>query len=450
MKEVKKLLVVLVAAVFFIGLFVLCDKYSENVKADYASQINPSIVNQGSSGTGSKGQTVDAGQLSVEKMVQNMVTKDYSASVTLAAAGDILCQQSVLEKAYNSDSEIFDFSDDFQYVKDLFLTSDYAVATLKTTLAGKYNGSSDEYYGYTTEDSNYNSPEVLADNLKSAGISLVTIATNHALDSDAAGLVSTIGYLDQAGLVHVGAAATADGSTDYTQNVGGVNIGFIGYTNSSNGYSLDSDAECVLNTLNDYDAQSIETLCNRVSAMKDETDLVVVMLNFGSVESDSIETDQQALAQKLCDAGADLILGTGSRVMKPVEKLSSEDETGQSTRSCLVLYGMGALLSGETYASSEKDTDISAVFDFNIARNDFGETAIQSFTVTPVYLNWYNDAIQPIPVCEAKDTDKYAEMLDDNAMDRINSAYEGTITHLLDGSGLTSTYENYAYHVSLQ
>ena len=377
MKEVKKLLVVLVAAVFFIGLFVLCDKYSENVKADYASQINPSIVNQGSSGTGSKGQTVDAGQLSVEKMVQNMVTKDYSASVTLAAAGDILCQQSVLEKAYNSDSEKFDFSDDFQYVKDLFLTSDYAVATLKTTLAGKYNGSSDEYYGYTTEDSNYNSPEVLADNLKSAGISLVNIGTNHALDSDAAGLVSTIGYLDQAGLVHVGAAATADGSTDYTQNIGGVNIGFIGYTNSSNGYSLDSDAECVLNTLNDYDAQSIETLCNRVSAMKDETDLVVVMLNFGSVESDSIETDQQALAQKLCDAGADLILGTGSRVMKPVEKLSSEDETGQSTRSCLVLYGMGALLSGETYASSEKDTDISAVFDFNIARNDFGETAIQ-------------------------------------------------------------------------
>ena len=286
--------------------------------------------------------------------------------------------------------------------------------------------------------------------MKSAGISLVNIATNHALDSDAAGLVSTIGYLDQAGLAHVGAAATADGSTDYTQNVGGVNIGFIGYTNSSNGYSLDSDAECVLNTLNDYDAQSIETLCNRVSAMKDETDLVAVMLNFGSVESDSIETDQQALAQKLCDAGADLIFGTGSRVMKPVEKLSSEDETGQSTRSCLVLYGMGALLSGETYASSEKDTDISAVFDFNITRNDFGETAIQSFTVTPVYLNWYNGAIQPIPVCEAKDTDKYTEMLDDNAMDRINSAYEGTITHLLDGSGLTSTYENYAYHVSLQ
>ena len=448
MKEIKNLLVVLVAAVFFIGLFILCDKYSENVKADYASQINPSIVNQGS-GTGSKTQTADVGQLSVEGLVQKMAGKDYSASVTLAAAGDILCQQSVLEKGYNSDNESFDFSEDFQYVKDLFQASDYAVATLKTTLAGQYQGASDEYYGYTTADNCFNPPEVLAGNLKSAGISLVNIATNHALDSDAAGLVSTIGYLDQAGLAHVGAAA-ADGSTDYTQNIGGVNIGFIGYTNSTNGYTLASDAECVLNTLNDYDEQSVEALCTRVSAMKSENDLVVVMLNFGSVESDSIETDQQALAQKLCEAGADLILGTGSRVMKPVEKISVTDTASGNTRNCLVLYGMGALLSGETYASSEKDTDISAVFDFNITRNDFGETAIQSFDVTPVYLNWYNDKIQPIPVCEAKDTDKYADMLDDDAVDRINSAYEGTITHLLDGSGLTSTYENYAYHVSLQ
>ena len=449
MKEIKNLLVVLVAAVFFIGLFILCDRYSENVKTDYASQINPSIVNQGSS-SGSKAQTADAGQLSVEGMVQKMVTKDYSASVTLAAAGDILCQQSVLEKAYNSDSGSFDFSDDFQYVKDLFQTSDYAVATLKTTLAGQYNGSYDEYYGYTTAGSSYNSPEVLADNLKSAGISLVNIATNHALDSDADGLISTIGYLDQAGLAHVGAAASGDGDTEYTQNIGGVNVGFIGYTNSTNGLTLDDSAACVLNTLNDYDEQSVETLCNRVSTLKGETDLVVVMLNFGSVESDSIESDQQALAQKLCEAGADLILGTGSRVMKPVEKITVSDETGNTSRNCLVLYGMGALLSGETYTSSGKDTDISAVFDFNIARNEFGETAIQSFTVTPVYLNWYNNAIQPIPVCEAKDTDKYTAMLDDNAMDRINSAYEGTITHLLDGSGLTSTYENYAYHVSLQ
>lgn len=450
MKEIKNLLIVLIGAVFFIGLFILCDRYSENVKNDYASQINPSIVNQGSQSDSNTQTSGDADQLSVEGMVQSMVKKDYTASITLAAAGDILGSQSVLEKAYNEESESFDFTDDFQYVKDLFQASDYAVATLKTTMAGQYKGNSDEYYGYSTEDGRYNSPEVLADNLKSAGISLVNIATNHALDSDADGLISTIGYLDQAGLAHVGAAVSSDGSTDYTQNIGGVNIGFIGYTNSTNDLMLSSDAACVLNTLNNYDEQAVETLCNRISAMKAETDLVVVMLNFGSVDSDSIENDQRTLAEKLCKAGADLILGTGSRVMKPIEKMTITDDADGTTRNCLVLYGMGALLSGETYAYSEMDTDISAVFDFHISRDNFGETAIQSMTVTPVYLNWYNNAIQPIPVCEAKDTDKYADMLDDDDIDRINNAYDGTIAHLLDGSGLTSSYENYAYQVNLQ
>ncbi len=115
--------------------------------------------------------------------------------------------------------------------------------------------------------------------------------------------------------------------------------------------------------------------------MKAETDLVVVMLNFGSVESDSIEDDQKALAEIVSGRRRSDFWGqVQSDEARP--KISVTDEAGGSTRNCLVLYGMGALLSGETYASSEKDTDISAVVDFSIVRNNFGETSIQSFTVT--------------------------------------------------------------------
>ena len=46
MKEIRKLIIVLLAAVFFIGLFILCDRYAEDVRDEYASQINPSIVGQ--------------------------------------------------------------------------------------------------------------------------------------------------------------------------------------------------------------------------------------------------------------------------------------------------------------------------------------------------------------------------------------------------------------------
>lgn len=448
MKEIKKLVIVLLAAVFFIGLFIVCDRYAEDVTNEYASQINPSIVGQKNSSS-SGGKVSSAEDLSVEKLVQDMVTEDYSASITLSAAGDILCQRSQLERAYQTETASFDFTASFDHVRDLFQSSDYAIATLKTTFAGIYRGAADEFYGYSTANAQYNSPEILADNIKGAGISLVNIATNHSLDSGDTGLASTIGYLDTAGLNHVGAAASQEGALDYSTNINGIQVGFTGYTNTTNGFSLSSDASCVLNTLNEYNESDIEALCGKITAMKYENDLVVVMLNFGSVESDSPETEQRALAEKLCKAGADLILGTGSRLLKPVEQISVTDEMTGRTSKCLVLYGMGALLSSETYSSSGKDTDISAIFDFNIIRNEFGETFITSFTVIPVYLNWYDGKIQPIPVCEAKDTSKYAGELDEGDMERINSAYENTITSVLEGSGLTAEYKDYAFQVKL-
>lgn len=447
MKEIKNLFLVLAAAVFFIGLFMLCERFADSVKEDYASQINPSIIGQGNS---SSGQISSVGDLSVEKLVEDMVSKDYTSHITLSAAGDILCQSTQLEYAYDEESGNFDFSESFAHVRDIFGASDYAVATLKTTLAGKYKGSSDEYYGYCTADNRYNSPEILAENLVSSGISLVNMATNHSLDSGAAGLTATIDYLDAAGLAHVGAAKTKDEGTDYSVNIGGIQVGFIGYTNLTNDLTLSSEAACVLNTLNNYDSEAVKTLCDRVTAMKAENELVVVMLNFGGVEGDTAETEQQTLAAQLCEAGADLILGTGSRVLKPVEKLTAADETTGKTHECLVLYGMGALYSSETYVSSQKDTDISAIFDFNITRDQFGDTYINSFAVIPVYLNWYDGKIQPLPVCEAKDTSKYEAELDEDDMERIDSAYENTITHLLDGSGLTSTYKDYSYVVQLK
>ena len=43
MKEIKKLIAVFIAAIFFIGLFIICDRFAENVKDEYASQIDPSL-----------------------------------------------------------------------------------------------------------------------------------------------------------------------------------------------------------------------------------------------------------------------------------------------------------------------------------------------------------------------------------------------------------------------
>jgi hypothetical protein len=57
--------------------------------------------------------------------------------------------------------------------------------------------------------------------------------------------------------------------------------------------------------------------------------------------------------------------------------------------------------------------------------------------------------VQPVPVCQAKDTGKYADILDEDDMERIEHAYETAIKHLIGSSGLTYEYKDYAYKISM-
>ncbi len=443
MREIRQFFVVLLAVFFFIAMYMLCDSYSEDLKTEYSGQISQSLLGQ-LSGRSSNASVSSIDDLSVTKLVEDMIKQNYTSTMTLTAAGDVLCRSDLLKASYDTSTGSFDFSDCFTYVQDILQSSDYTIATLKTTLAGSGGGTSDDYYGYTASHSRLNSPEILANNLKSAGVNLLNIATNHSLDSGASGLISTIDYVSEAGLASVGAAKDSSSDSDYSIEINGIQVGFLGYTNSTNDISLGSDATCVINTLNDYDSSKVSTLCSRITEMKKTCDLVVVMLNFGSVTSQSIETEQQTLAYKLCEAGADLILGTGSLVIKPMEVVTVSSGTGR-TRTCLVFYGIGALLTAETYKNDE-DRDIGAIYEFDILRDEFGDTHINGFSVTPLYMNW-NETLQAIPLCEAMDTSKYSSILSSSAMSRIESAYNSIMDNLLDGSGLSYTYKDYVFHV---
>ena len=89
-------------------------------------------------------------------------------------------------------------------------------------------------------------------------------------------------------------------------------------------------------------------------------------------------------------------------------------------------------------------------FNIGITRSQFGETYLSGINIIPIYSNWYDDKIQPVPVCEAKDTSNYAGELDDGDMARIDSAYQNTITHLLEGTDLTYEYKDYMYQIKIQ
>ncbi len=56
----------------------------------------------------------------------------------------------------------------------------------------------------------FNTPETLASNLKDLGIDVLSTANNHSMDTNYTGLVSTLKYLDQAGISHMGTYDSAE------------------------------------------------------------------------------------------------------------------------------------------------------------------------------------------------------------------------------------------------
>ena len=449
MKELKKLLFVVLAAAFFIGLFILCDKYSADILDEHSSNINPSVI--GSQSKGKADSTDSIEDISVEKGILRMVESDYTVDIKLVATGEIMCQNQQLEQAYDSLTGKFSFADGLKYLKTDVSSGDYAITSLGTTLAGKDKGYKSTVYGYCAEDGRYNSPEALAGDLKDAGYTLLSTATNHALDSDVSGVSATIDNLSAAGIEHVGTAKSQSDKEDYILKSNYVKIAVTGYTQDTDEQDLPEDKSYAVNTLDGLNQTKVNDMVSHIKKLQKDNDYVIVMLNFGATDSDEADSDQKDLAQKLAGAGADLIIGTGSRAVKPMEigKASEEDGT---QRSCTVFYGLGSIYSSDYYSEYENlDTDISLILSLNLSNSISGNVKLTSMEVKPVYLNWYNGLVQPLPVCEAKDSDHFSSVLDEDDMTRINASYKNTMTHFLKGTDLKSEYDKktFSYTVPL-
>ena len=112
-----------------------------------------------------------------------------------------MCHNTQYNDAYVASTGTYDFSYVFNDIKDYISSADLAIGNLETTFAGKARG----YSSYPT----FNTPEELAENLKDLGIDVVSTANNHCMDKGYKGIVSTLDYLDQAGILHTGTSRSA-------------------------------------------------------------------------------------------------------------------------------------------------------------------------------------------------------------------------------------------------
>ena len=299
-----------------------------------------------------------------------VVVEKEDVHISMSVIGDIMCHNSQYQDAYNSSTKTYDFSYVFEDIKNYVNEADIAIGNLETTFAGKEKG----YSNYPR----FNTPEQLAYNLKDFGIDVVSTANNHSMDTNFSGIVSTLNFLDDAGISHVGTNTSwYDQNEILVKDVNGIKIAFLAFTYGTNGIPVPTDKSFAVNLINDdFILKQLDL------AKKENPDLICVSMHWGYEYHTKQNAEQERLANILFTNGVDVILGSHPHVLQPMEKRTITLEDG-STKDCFVIYSLGNFMSGQTKANTRN----SVILNINFTKSGkTDETTIDSVSYIPIYM----------------------------------------------------------------
>lgn len=191
--------------------------------------------------------------------------------------------------------------------------------------------------------------------LAAAGIDAVSVANNHGMDYGTAGLADTLAAGRSAGLPVLGAGPDErQAFAGLTRTVRGVRVTVVAATDV-----LDSSVAAAWTAGPDSpglaSAKDGDRLVQRVRQAAASADVVVAFLHWGVERQVCPTARQQALAQALVEAGADLVVGSHAHVLQPLA----------SVHGAPVAYGLGNFVfyaeGGAAVRSGVLEADVRAV-----------------------------------------------------------------------------------------
>ncbi|MBQ4521827.1 MAG: CapA family protein [Lachnospiraceae bacterium] len=374
------------------------------------------------------------------------LSKYMVRSITITSVGDIMCHKWQINRAYDEATDTFDFAEAFTYIEKYLSESDFTVGNLETTLAGRNVGSASVlgYSGYPR----FNSPEILAKNLKDIGFDLLTTANNHSIDSGYKGIVATLDELDKVGLLHTGTARSLEEKEKHVIcDIEGIQVGFLGYTNITNGLSVPDENSYAINNIDYYTQSRIQNMCEEVQSLKENSDFVVVMIHFGNEYVTQPDRYQKAVADALFEAGADVILGSHPHVIQPMEIREIQNPDG-TTRKGVVIYSLGNFISSQKYDEEGRQKDIGLILNLNL-ESDGINTKLCSVELIPTYVYWTEDVIGVVSCYEAYENKDAYSFLSEKDFSRITSAAENMFQHINSIGNYDAVYENERYIIPI-
>lgn len=280
--------------------------------------------------------------------------------IRISTVGDILCGDEMLMDAKNNDNS-YDFNHVFKNVNPFIERSDLVVGTMET------NFTNAQFSGYDKS----NSPREFAMAVKKAGVNVVSLAHNHALDYGINGLKDTKKYLQEMGYDVLG--DRLEGNNVLIKEVKDVKIAFLAYT-----YGVNDEESKTSKEMDSVYIFSEEQAKKDIEYAKENADTICVLMHWGDMYSNEVSDEQRKIADFLVDNGVTLIIGTHPATVQPMEIRQNKEG-----KNVLVAYSLGNFCS----SISEDNAKVELILNIELRKSgEDGEVYLRKVDYTPLYM----------------------------------------------------------------
>lgn len=278
----------------------------------------------------------------VEKKETKEEDKTYEA--TVITAGDNLIHSSVYKDANRlAGYSGYDFKPMYELIKPIVSKYDIAYYNQESILGGTELGLSD----YPT----FNSPQEAGDAMIDAGFNLVSLATNHTMDSRERAVLASREYWNkQSGVLAVGSYSSKEERNEvHIEKANNITYTMLNYTYGTNGMPVPegkdylvnvwpTDIDGINNPDNDTKYQEYKkTVKEDIERVRSKVDVLMVAMHWGVEYTHEPTAYEKDMANFLAENGVDVIIGTHPHVIQPVTWI---DDT-------LVIYSLGNFISAQ-------------------------------------------------------------------------------------------------------
>ncbi len=269
-------------------------------------------------------------------------TEDKHYEASLIAVGDNLIHSSVYKDAARlANGNGYDFKPMITYIKEIVSTYDIAYYNQETILGGTELGLAD----YPT----FNSPYEAGDAMIDAGFNLVSLATNHTMDSGKKAVENSCKYWQSKDNVLTSGSYCSEEERNEIniKEVNNITYTMLNYTYGTNGMPVandylvnvwPTDIDNINNPETDTKYQAYkEQVKEDINKVRDKVDFLIVAMHWGVEYTHEPTAYEKDMASYLASLGVNLIIGTHPHVIQPVTWI---DDT-------LVIYSLGNFISAQ-------------------------------------------------------------------------------------------------------